>query len=231
MSIYPIVKFGKVRGKKGETLFGVLMWGVAMYWQWCAHLTLLFGIDDGSSFFTPGGFDVGEFMYMATHPADLWSNITFLGSVGNWGFGDTTVKGSFLWLVWIVEAIMLLGGAILATQGWSKLPFSEATNRWYKRRPLPKRIQLHRGISKFIEGFQNQDLSELGNTPVIDSSSAEFTELVIFESPGEESAYLAFYNQELEVDNKGNKKKKYRRNGDFYYISPEMNMALSQFFE
>ena len=223
---YPIVRFGKVRGKSKELMFGALLWVFGMYFQWAAYITILFGLDDNSHALDPGSFSFSNFTFLLLHPGELWAFITDLSTFGAWEISGGTVKGTMLWVIWILEAGILLAGALVSPRGWSKLPFSEHSNQWYTRHKLPQRLVLHRGVAKFEEGIKNQDLSELGAAPRVDSAAAEYTELVVFEAPEEQDAYLAFYMRWMETDNKGNKNYKYERIGEFYHLTPEMHQAL-----
>lgn len=51
-------------------------------------------------------------------PSILINKVTILASVGIWGlFGDEPVKGTLLYIIWLIEAAILLGGAVIIAYG------------------------------------------------------------------------------------------------------------------
>ena len=96
---------------------------------------------------------------------------------------------------------------------------------------LKKKITLHRGISKFIDSLRENNLSPLLEAPLTSVHNMEYTELAIYTSPSDHTAYLSFFNKSLGRDDKGNKKVEYNQIGDFYKISKQQKEELINYFE
>jgi len=106
------------------------------------------------------------------------------------------------------------------------MPYSEEDQVWGKKQKLKTKLILHRGVGKFAEALQNQDIGVFKDAPTTSAENMEFTDMVLFTFPKDASSFLSFYNKTVSTDDKGKKKQEYERISDFYYVSPGIQEAL-----
>ena len=76
-------------------------------------------------------------------PAALWQSIKILGEIGWFSIGDngSTVSGIFLWLIWLIESVGLIGVAIFGAKSiLHEHVFCEQCNVWLESLNYNKRI-------------------------------------------------------------------------------------------
>jgi hypothetical protein len=69
----------------------------------------------------------------AMHPRKLWNAMLIVNGIGTWSTtsSKTNEHGTFLWLVWIAEALLLVGVGTIAALSLVQLrPFCERCERW-----------------------------------------------------------------------------------------------------
>jgi hypothetical protein len=114
---------GKVRNKfvAATVGFAASSFGLYISWfDWVLHLA------------NPGHwiFNIARPMM---HPGKLWSAMLFVNSVGTWRSTSSATNdhGTFLWLVWIGEALLVVGVGTLAALAVVQLrPFCERCEQW-----------------------------------------------------------------------------------------------------
>ena len=228
--VYPVVRWGHVRSRKMEHFFMILIFLTGFYVSWAAHMTLAYNATGEGNLIAHTRFSWGDFTAILGNPANLFFNIVALSKYGLWSIGPLPINGFVLWFVWILEAFVI--GMVMwkVNRKWSLFPYSEIDRNWSKKMLLKKKMTLHRGISKFIDGLHINNLAPLLEAPLTSSHNMEYTELALYDSPGDQTAYLSFFNKTLGRDNKGNKKVEYHRIGDFHTISKQQKEALINHF-
>lgn len=117
------LKWGKVRNSIIGGVTAVLPAAVSLYWSWAFWAKNIFLI------FAQKELD--PFMLMA-RPQALWDLIKLINQYGTWGMskGDVT-KGTALWVIWGLEASVVLGTAALAAVLVLEMkPFCENCKLW-----------------------------------------------------------------------------------------------------
>jgi hypothetical protein len=112
-----LARLGKVRNGKIIFFSGLLAGLLAEYTGWIAWLTAMAG-----DLWMLGGF---------LFPSEVLSLIRVLNQEGAWSILGVTPTGWFLYLIWIVEAIMVIGTAVLLCAGTGLGdPYCEKCKRW-----------------------------------------------------------------------------------------------------
>lgn len=113
----PILRFAKVRNTLVALLTGLAVGLIAAYFNWNGFAHTL--VKEPPAVIAPGQL------------------FRFMGAVyehGSWGLGfrsDTPVTGFLLALVWLGEAVIIIGGAtLLAFSAVSEVPFCERCGSW-----------------------------------------------------------------------------------------------------
>ncbi len=74
--------------------------------------------------------DVGIVTLLVNPPA-LWTLIGIINKTGAWTMAGSTVSGVVLWIIWLIEAVVILGvTAAMANSGINEQPFCERCERW-----------------------------------------------------------------------------------------------------
>lgn len=104
----------------------------AYYMSWCVWLTLAF---------RDAGIHLGlaGFVGLTTSPEAVWQLIANLGlqgtmTVSEHGRKDMTVSGWQMWMLWSMEALAVIGIAVLTARQWiQRFPFCENCGTWCER--------------------------------------------------------------------------------------------------
>jgi len=74
---------------------------------------------------------------LASDPVGLFSLIGEIKEFGTWGLSSTAVSGTPLLIIWIIEAIIIVGIAAFIPAGSAKVPYCEIGNTWFDELTLP----------------------------------------------------------------------------------------------
>ena len=137
------IKHGKVRSRFVATVTGMAVGGVGLYASWVFWTYAFLTSVDQSAW--------------VVDPLGLWYVISQVAEVGIWGILDFTPTGLLLYLVWGIEAFLIVGTCAIVCTIHADEPFCEQCGRWaenvYKglrlgpsRDPDALRTQLEAGI-------------------------------------------------------------------------------------
>ncbi len=90
-----MVNLTKIRNPMIAGLLGLLIGLFAEYAQFVAWL-----------------LPVSEWNDTVFMPGELWAVLKEVNKVGVWGFSSTPVKGMFLWIIWMIEALIIIGASV-----------------------------------------------------------------------------------------------------------------------
>ncbi|WP_234859519.1 hypothetical protein [Aquimarina aquimarini] len=135
------VKIGKVRNPTIGFLLGAIGGCIALYFNWAIWVDL--AINSGESYgnsrigITVSNIEFLQVFSLIAQPGLLLELIKEIGEYGTWGIRGATVSGVFLYIIWAIEALIVIG--ISAILPWQKAgePFCELSNQWYPEKELP----------------------------------------------------------------------------------------------
>ena len=140
--IYRAAIWGKIRNTLmvGLTAFGFGL--LAEYTGWVAWIA---AIAKDPSYLL-------EFFF----PLDVISLIVEIGKQGAWSFNNITPSGAILYFIWLMEAVIVIGGVTYSTlKQYSRVPFCEDSDAWAGKKssvaafaPLPNADQFKASVSQ-----------------------------------------------------------------------------------
>ncbi|MBK7885414.1 MAG: hypothetical protein IPJ81_17720 [Chitinophagaceae bacterium] len=86
---------------------------------------------------TISNINIDEVLASAVKPATLLEYIQDINAIGTWSIKTFTVSGTFLTVIWIIEALMITGIPLFMSYLAAKKPFCEIGNVWFKEKILP----------------------------------------------------------------------------------------------
>ncbi len=203
---YLAVRLGKVRNTKIAILFGVLGGFIALYFSWVVWVDLVFNASDsyGTSRvgITVSNTKMDELIHLLTNPSILFELIGEINSVGTWGIRSATVSGTFLSIIWIIEALIVLVLSVIFPLGAAKKPFCELHNKWFEENTLPafNFIEDYKQLIGNIETANTTSFDALEYVPNIEETSHSIFTLY---SSDQGESYLSIENKFAKTNSKG----------------------------
>lgn len=105
---------------------------LAIWAQWVAWIFALLGQSDLER----------DLLGLALNPGILWEVIREVNNVGAWTLKGSTPTGGFLWAIWAVEALMLVGAVVfVAKSSMDAEPYCESCGSWCKEEDNVAQVQ------------------------------------------------------------------------------------------
>jgi hypothetical protein len=117
--------WGKVRNDQVGMVTAGAVSAVALYLSWAVWVA-----------FTLQNSNIdADWTVLAQRPGKLWNVICLINQHGTWGLSSgSTTNGWELWVVWLLEAALVIGVAVFSGLGvLSHRPFCESCEVWAKR--------------------------------------------------------------------------------------------------
>ncbi|MCZ4242797.1 hypothetical protein [Pedobacter punctiformis] len=200
---------GKIRNTRYAFILSVVCALLAFYSQWALFVSLMYEASGsmGGGTWVKSSFNLDGFWYIFTHPKLLFDSMVSLNEVGTFTIKKSTVSGGFLWVVWVIEALMILGIPVISSlAGKATKPFSELNNAWMEEKELETKLSFIEDKDGFIQKLTNGNFEALKPAPADADLSSSYAQMVVFESPGDGVKYLTVRNVVHNVDKKGNDK-------------------------
>ena len=202
-----LARGGKLRNPRAVAGLGLLVGLAAVYLEWGVFLTLLFNSETtgtGAAADTSTSFSFRLFATVLSHPAQIAAALVDINNTGTWSLRHSTpATGIFLWLVWVVEAVFIVGGAYLLAGASADEPFSETANEWAEEETLahPLAYATEKAATRLaLESGQFQHLTpHLGGTEL-----GQFARLKLHRAPNDANCnFLTFENVTRSLNSKG----------------------------
>ena len=111
----------------------------------------------------------------AMFPRSLWRLMLEVNKVGTWSFhGGKAEHGTVLWIVWIGEALLVLGAGMLTALAWvRRRPFCERCEQWCTER---RKLYFAPTVSavEIKAQLESQDVGSLAKLTVGDKKQAHY---------------------------------------------------------
>ena len=200
-----VIKMGKVRNVTLSLLLGLTGGLIALYFHWAVWVDLV--INAGESYgsskigITVSNIKVLQVFSLASEPGTLLHLIKEINSTGTWGIRSSTVSGTFLWIIWLIEFLIIVGISSLMSMLASKKPYCEIGDIWFKEKILPafSYIENKEKMISDLEKTNNNSFDDLIKVESTEQSHSIFT---LYTSQNAEN-YLSIENKTAKTDSKG----------------------------
>lgn len=191
------IKIGKIRNKRVAIIIAVFCGIFAFYVQWVFFDTIVYSNKGFTFYLESADFKIllSDFFFLFTHPNVLFQEIVNLNAIGTFRIESTdTISGLLLWIIWVGEFIVILGGIIFAVlNGQVTKPYSELNDQWMKRRKVLNRIPLIENKELIISELSNRNFAVLNDNPSL-INEQNYAEVIVFESAGDQTKYVSIIN-------------------------------------
>lgn len=201
-----LVRAGKLRSPGAVGTLALLVGLVAVYLEWGVFLTLLFNSEStgsGADADTSTSFSFSLFADILAHPAAMWVAMQKINETGTWSLKGSTPSGVFLAIIWVIEAVIILGGTYLMAKAQATEPFSETSNEWATEETLPHPLTFAQDVATTRTALESGQFHHL--TPhTTAESEAPFARLKLHSAPNDPNCrYLTLENVTTTLDKKG----------------------------
>jgi hypothetical protein len=202
-----VIKLGKVRSPKLAILLCLLGGFAALYAHWVVWADLIVNASNtiGTSRIgiTVSSTNLEQLLILAKNPKVLFELMSEVNKYGSWGLFGQTVSGLLLWIIWVIEAMVILLGSVLVGMHQAKNPFCEKSNKWFKEIALPPTSYIFSkpDLVRELEQGSDKILSTLNLHDVV-FDNMSYSQFTVFSSDHDEH-YLTAVNMKKIVDNKG----------------------------
>jgi hypothetical protein len=208
--VFIAIGLGKIRNTKYECILAVLCGLLAWYSQWALFVSLMSEAEGsmGGGMWVRSSFNLSGFWYELTHPEMLFQAMLSLNDGGTFALKHNTVSGTLLWVVWFLEALIIVGAPVLfSLSGRSTTPFSEQNIQWMEERDVPGKLKSIADPHRMIGELNSGNLKSVKDFLPADDLSNDYATLRIYESPGDPVSYISVTNISHKADKKGELKK------------------------
>lgn len=195
-----VIKQGKVRNVWLGALLAAIGGLIAMYFNYVIWLNLLFHLEADPMGPEPDSL-ITQILNFAVNPVAVFSLMKEINAIGTWGIkSSSAVSGTFLTIIWLIEAAVVIGLPAFMSISRTSLPFCESSNSWAEEIAIGGFNSIE-NKDEFIANLEIGDLSQLtglGKTEEEESSSLHFFKM-------EESAtcYVSVNNHQIDYDEDG----------------------------
>jgi hypothetical protein len=201
-----LVRAGKIRNPRGASMLSLVVGLAAVYLEWTMYLTLLLNSETtgtGKDADTSTSFSFSLFVDVLTHPARMWEYILRLNETGSWSLKGATPSGTFLWLIWAIELLLIVGLPYLLARSQASDPFSESANEWAEEEALAHPIGFASDVASTRSALESGQFNSL--TPhLTEADEEQFARLRLYHVPNDPFChYLTLDNVTKKLDSKG----------------------------
>jgi len=223
--VFIAIGSGKIRNTKYEYVLAVLCGLLGWYCQWALFVSLMSEADGsmGGGMWVRSSFNLSGFWYILTHPDILFQAMLSLNDAGTFTLKHNTVSGILLWVVWVIEALIVIGAPMLfSLSGRSTSPFSEQNDQWMEERNVEGKLKTVTDPDQMIRELNTGNLKSLKDFLPADDLSNDYTTLRVYESPGDPVNYISVTNVSHKADKKGELKKETKTVIEYFRIIAAM---------
>ncbi len=202
---YYAVRFAKIRNPFVALILGVAAGLAGLYSQWALFVSLMSQADGSlAGVWVKTSFNLDTYTAVLFHPSILFEYLPALNEVGTFSIKSAQVTGVFLWLVWFIEAAIIVGCPVFGMWGFGKAPFSEITGKWMDEKKWEGKLV------PIDTTMVNKDTFKLSDLKVIDAADNSHDKyhavVTLHHAEGDPNQYMTVENVAHSVDDKGNAK-------------------------
>ena len=202
-----VIKKGKVRNPILALVFGFFAGIIALYFHWSIWIDLV--INAGESYgserlgVTVSNIEFLQVFSLIFQPNLVFEYINSVNEFGTWGIRGATVSGLFLWIIWAIEFVIVVGISSFLPFLESKKPFSESTNSWYEEITLPAFTFVENKEQLINDITSNNHLGFDFLNKEVDTKEDSHSIFTLYKSKSGKN-YLSIENKTSSLNNKGN---------------------------
>ena len=223
-----VIRLGKVRNVPLTIGLSFLAAVITLYFHWAAWVDLV--INAGESYgssrigVTVSNIKLIQTFNLALAPDILFEIIGEINQYGTWGLRSNTVSGTFLTIIWIIEALIIIVIATFIPSTQAKIPFCEIGNAWFKEKTLPAFNYIENGAD-MVKHLENSNSLAFENITKTDNLEANHSIFTLYSSDHNEH-YLSIANKLA----KRNKKDELEFDSDdlveYVYLNNELTQSI-----
>ena len=204
ISVFVIGK-GKVRNPLIALALGFFGGLIGLYFQWAVWVDLV--INAGESYgnsrigVTVSNIKILDVFALALDPVTLFKLIGEINQYGTWGIRDLTPSGTFLYVIWGIEFLVVVVIAAFLPRVKAKQPFCEKNNEWFEEKELQP-FNYITGGAKMKIALEKGDNTVFDSITKANSTEADHSIFTLYTSKHNEN-YLTIENKKAKTDSKG----------------------------
>jgi hypothetical protein len=200
----------KIRSKKISMLITAAIGILSIYIQWVCFVYIFF-VEDLAPI-----QDIQSILNFMVHPDFLINSIMEINEYGTWVIGETPINGTILWWIWLGEALLMIAIPLRLYMLFDVLPFSEADNRWYKKKKIDQQFEYILLRQNFLKSFAENPTESLKSLGKPDYN--RYSNAYIYSDKNKRSFLIEIEN--VTVDSKANK--------DYFEVLPPSHIGLEE---
>ncbi len=208
-AIKQLIRLLKSRSGKYNMALGLLAGLVLIYTNWAVWVDLVvnsqnsYNLGNNRIGITVSSSSIDNLMILFTHPSLIWDLAWKINDVGTWGIRGATISGGFLTVIWVIEALMLLGVSFISGWGADMEPFDESTNQWAEKQEAQSNFAFIVNPEEFKSELEARHYQLLQNLPVKSPDSIDFSEITAHYIATGDVFYLSIVNKKGKYDKEG----------------------------
>lgn len=223
-----VIKYGKIRSVPLTIGLSVLASIIALYFHWTVWVDLVLNM--GESYgntrigITTSNIQILQTFYLALNPSTLSELIGEINQYGTWGIRSTTVSGVFLSVIWIIEALIIIGISVILPISYAKAPFCELGNEWFKEKTLPA-FQYIENRPEFLENLESSNPEAFKDIIKTDNLESHHSIFTLYSSSQNEN-YLTITNRRASFNSKKELEFDDNEFVEYLYLNSELTQNL-----
>ena len=226
-----VIRKGKVRNPILALFIGFFAGIVALYFHWSVWIDLV--INAGESYgsdrigVTVSNIEFLQVFSLIFQPSMVFEYIGMVNEFGTWGIRGATVSGVFLWVIWAIEFVIVVGVSSFLPYLESKKPFSESTNSWYEEITLPALSFIENKEQLIADITSNNHSGFDFLNKEVNKESDSHSVFTLYKSKSGKN-YLTIDNKTSSLDSKGKVEFKSDEFVEYILIDGQLSKILSE---
>ncbi|MEO0897976.1 MAG: hypothetical protein AAFY71_16325 [Bacteroidota bacterium] len=192
-----LIKFGKIRHKAAGVALGIFGGLALLYVHWAIWVAAIYAQSEGGSMADPT-----VALNFALAPGALWETMVAINKIGTWELGGV-INGTFLWVIWAIEAIVMVGLSTLNGLGTDPIPFDEDSDAWSVKLEIPSRYQIVTEIQSLFQELNSGNWEIFKSLVPQTNPDRHYTRLTMYHAVDTDKYFISATNMILSISDKG----------------------------
>jgi hypothetical protein len=199
----------KSRSKLFDMAISVIASVLLVYVNWVIWVDLVlnsgetYGIDNQIGI-TVSGSSISGVLELFLNPKEVLNYANIINGYGTWGIKGGTVSGTFLWIIWIIEAAILFGFTPFMTLFKEAEPFCEIENEWAEKKEVNHTFKFVANGDELKRDLENNKFEPVLNLEIKEDTGLDHMKMYIYYAKASALFYLSIKNftGKLDKENK-----------------------------